>query len=323
MDRFGLRSLLRGLIAASLPLAALGCNADSLPGDADAGPPCTPLVVDMVARPQPDAFGSGGGGHAALVDGGFTTASLSQAECEVLCGFSFANCVAGAQACGQTAIDCFYQGTGRRPAGLASTAHAADCPQGAYWAGAAHLEAAAVYAFRALARELREHGAPRGLVARAIAAAGDEVRHARSTTALARRHGAAIARVEVVAPEPRTLAAIAEENAVEGCVRETWGALITAYQARAAGDKRVRRLMARIADDEVAHAELGWAVARWAEPRLSPTARRRARDARHAAFAAVVASTSVQQHAVLLDRCGLPSAPVARALAEGLRARLA
>ena len=53
------------------------------------------------------------------------------------------------------------------------------------------------------------------------------------------------------------------ENAREGCVRETFGALIAMHQAERAGDPIIRRAMRRIAEEETRHAELAWEVASW------------------------------------------------------------
>src|SRR6185369_2194729 len=105
-------------------------------------------------------------------------------------------------------------------------------------------------------------------------------RHARIAGALARRFG-------VDVPEPvreetplRSLADLALENAVEGCVRETWGALVALRQASRAADVEVRAAMGRIARDEVRHAELAWTIDRWLTPRLGAAQRQQVRSAR-------------------------------------------
>ena len=59
------------------------------------------------------------------------------------------------------------------------------------------------------------------------------------------------------------------ENAIEGCVRETYGAVVNLVEARASSDPVVRKAMRSIADDECRHAELAWAVAAWLRPRLT------------------------------------------------------
>ncbi|HEX7664753.1 MAG TPA: hypothetical protein VF407_09585, partial [Polyangiaceae bacterium] len=141
-----------------------------------------------------------------------------------------------------TIIDCQScpNGSGRRPEGLAAPRRANGAHTsaiGLYFAEMAHLEGASVHAFRSLESELVAHGAPVDLVAAACRAAEDEVRHAQETARLAHRHGATPPEVVVAKAEAvRTLEAIALENAVEGCVRETFGALVATWQAAHAAD---------------------------------------------------------------------------------------
>jgi hypothetical protein len=74
----------------------------------------------------------------------------------------------------------------------------------------------------------------------------------------------------------------------------------------------------RIAADETRHAELSWAVARWAEPRLAPAARRRVQAARSAAVSELrgsVQRTPAAPHDVV---AGLPPPELGAALASGL-----
>jgi hypothetical protein len=100
---------------------------------------------------------------------------------------------------------------------------------------------------------------------------------------LARRAGAPEAHtpaVRVRAPRQRTLERIARENAVEGCVRETYGAALAGVAAERADDAWVRTTLRRIARDETRHAELAWDVAHWIEARLELPARRRVERAR-------------------------------------------
>lgn len=173
----------------------------------------------------------------------------------------------------------FGRACGRRPSDMAlGCEHAADCDDarsevGAYLAEGARLEAAAVFAFELMARELTAHGAPAALVERCWAAAADEQRHTRLTCEAARRYG-----FEPILPEPHvrplpSLWQLALENTVEGCVRETWGALSAALQARTARDPQLAELYAAIAPDELAHAELSWDIQAWlsAQTGAAPT----------------------------------------------------
>jgi hypothetical protein len=188
---------------------------------------------------------------------------------------------------------------------------------GAWLAHAAWLEAASVYAFFRLADELALHGAPIALVRIARQSAMDEMRHAAVVASLAARFGARPAAVEVDPPAPRSLEAIAIENAVEGCVRETWGAIVASWQAATARDLEIRAAFARIARDETRHAALAWAVDRWATPRLGQTERARVADARAAAANELSGDIAHAPHLALL---GLPSGKHAHELLARSRA---
>jgi hypothetical protein len=100
--------------------------------------------------------------------------------------------------------------------------------------------------------------------------ARDEIRHAAQMTSLARRYGASPVAPRVAAPQRRRPALeIAQENAVEGCVRETFGALLAWQQATSAQDPVFARVLRGIAADETRHAALAWEVAAFIEPKLS------------------------------------------------------
>jgi len=204
-------------------------------------------------------------------------------------------------------------GVGRKPAGLVA-ARCLDAPSaiGAWLAEAAWLEAVSVHAFVQLARELEHHGAPRRLVRLAIAAARDEVRHAALVGQLAARYGARPPIPEVTLPAFRSLAEIAVENAVEGCVRETFGAVLALWQSTTARDPMIRDAFREIARDEARHAALAWEVDAWIATRIEAGARARVAAAR-ALAAHQLATTPAQPSAVL----GLP----ARQDLEGLLAR--
>ncbi len=211
---------------------------------------------------------------------------------------------------------------GRRPPGLLPGGSRRRNTLASHFARCAELEAASVPAFEVLAGELALHAAPAGLVARAGAAAFDEVLHARAVARLARAFGGRLQWRRRQALPPRTLEAVALDNAVEGCVHETYGALVAHYQARAAADRRVRRLSAALARDEARHASLAWDIARWAEARLSPASRRWIARARRGAFDALRASACADVPAVLRSDAGLPGPEVAPVLVDRLAQRL-
>lgn len=214
------------------------------------------------------------------------------------------------QKIGQT--DCHV---GRRPAGLCATPHARGVsPLPAFLAQAARLEAASVYAFERLARELAQLGAPATLITDARHSARDEVRHAHAMSALARRFGGEpIAPVISDLPE-RAPALIALENAVEGCVRESYGALLAHHQAQCALDPEVRAVMRAIAGDETRHAQLSWRVAHWLEPRLALDAQRALAFARSAALAGLLREIDPGFSPVEARAIGWPAPELERAL---------
>jgi hypothetical protein len=212
---------------------------------------------------------------------------------------------------------------GRRPDGL--VAHAADeCtdPVGRFFAEAAHLEAASVYSFERLAGELLDLDAPDELIAAAYSSREDEIRHARMTSKIAKRFGGRPIEPQVEELPARSKLAIALENATEGCVRETYGALVAHRQATAAKDPSIRCMMQLIAEDETKHAGLAWDVAAWLEPQLGADERELVNDARRRALGELRRELAADVHPELCTRAGMPDAATAVAMLDALDAQL-
>ena len=245
-----------------------------------------------------------------VLDGGFPDGG----NCSDYCAAP-ERCIITPTAAGTTLIQCYTDHTGRRPATLRPAALAAgESELGRLFAQMAHLEAASVHAFQTLAGELRAYGATDRLVAAALRAADDEVRHTRLMSGLARQFGGQPVAPEVDPPASRSLEEIALENAVEGCVRESFGALVATWQAHAACDPTVRRAMMVIAADETRHAELAWSIAGWSGTRLDGTARARVAEARQAALSHLRLETTREPGAELVSRAGVPSTAHAQTL---------
>ncbi|TKC90568.1 ferritin-like domain-containing protein [Polyangium fumosum] len=210
---------------------------------------------------------------------------------------------------------------GRVPAGLTSApADEGRSLLGDFLARAAHLEAASVIAFERLAAELSALGAPASLVHEARRAAEDEVRHADVVSALARaRGGGTPVSPHVEALPLRALFALALENAVEGCVRETFGALVGAHQARRAADAELAAAMQEIAADEARHAALSWKVHVWAMERLGPEERAHVQQAQADALSRLAASTTRAPAPEVARAAGLPGPTEAACLLDVLR----
>ena len=210
---------------------------------------------------------------------------------------------------------------GRRPAGLRldNTTGGGKNAVGEHFASMATLEAASVVSFRRLRRQLAAFGAPRELLERIRKAARDEVRHARATGALARKYGVTPAAPELGAcDESPSLFTIALENAREGCVRETYGALVAHLQMNRAGDADVRACMAAIADEETEHAALSWDIAEWIESQLDDAQRAELADERRDAFATLAHDLSAPVDPRVAQVSGVPMAADALRMLEGL-----
>jgi hypothetical protein len=221
---------------------------------------------------------------------------------------------------GEVTMDCndCFGGGGRRPRGLRRSEVRASSSLGVYFAKMAYDEAASVRAFERMQRELAAHDAPEALVRAAGRAVRDEVRHARLMTSRAEAHGAVVPSPRVRRAKTRSLEAIAKENAVEGCVHETFGALLLAWQAKHAPRASFRRAFARIAADEARHAALSWAVAQWLEGRLDARARARVEAAR----ARAVRSLGRSGAAIRVDGVGFPGRALRAAIAEAFAERV-
>ena len=216
-----------------------------------------------------------------------------------------------------------YPCGGRCPESLAPPASGrAGDALGAWLAANAHLEAASIDAFEILAAELGAHRAPRVLIQAAAAATADERCHADVIGRLAVSRGAALPAVHVKRGPVRDLEAVARENAVEGCVRETYAALLACRQARAATDPAIRSAMAGIARDETRHAALAWAVDGWSHALLPPAARKRVRGARHEAIERLGEATLAGLPPDDRARAGLPDEEEAARMATALGAAL-
>ncbi|MBW2460801.1 MAG: ferritin-like domain-containing protein [Deltaproteobacteria bacterium] len=208
---------------------------------------------------------------------------------------------------------------GRRPIGLVDAGEAnGKTKVAAFFAEIAHLEESAVTAFQVLGHELHSHGAPPALVRAAREAAEDEVRHTATMTRIARRFGAEPAPAKVTPQPVRSLYDIALDNATEGCVRETFGALIGTHQAAAAGDAEVSEALTVIAEDETRHAALSWEIAEWLHTRLTDEERTGVRRARARAVIELRAEMQCTPDADLVRVAGVPTAEAAVALVDRL-----
>ena len=266
-------------------------------------------------------------------DGCLTDPQQCRALCQSIARRWYSTAVA-VQAChlepnGTSRPDLYINGLGtsavcgRRPHGLRRTRNATHRSSlGEYLAQAAYLEAASVTAFERLGAELDAHRAPIRLGVAARRAARDEARHARLMGRLARTAGGRPPALRVAPARPRSLAALASENAVEGCVRETFGALVAWWQAAAAADPAVKSAARSIAPDESRHANLAWQINAWARPRLNRRSLGRVQAARVQAVDRLAAEWGQSLPAEVRNPLGLPDGPTALSLLAALDQQL-
>ncbi len=275
------------------------------------------------AREYTEVYTPPGNGDAGGSDGGLPV--LDQAECDRICGTNTISCsYASTDASGAVVVSCrspISCGAGRRPDGFRAASVQGLDPVGAWLATVADLEAASVDAFRALDGDLARLGAPSRLRRRARAAAADEVRHAATMRGLARRRGASAGRRPKMVPaRERAAVEVAIENAVEGCVRETFAAFVATVQAEHATDPAVRAAMRRIARDETRHAALAHAVDAWLHGVLGASERAAVERARQEAIARLEDEAPIALGDVAREALGIPEAAELRRAARALGA---
>jgi hypothetical protein len=211
---------------------------------------------------------------------------------------------------------------GRRPEGWCDRADEGPEGVGAWFSRLASLEAASVFAFERMAVELTLHGAPAELVDLAREAIDDERRHTALTADLARAWGCA-AQLPASAPMlPRSLDAVALDNAIEGCVRETYGALVASWQAEHARDARIASALRVIADDETRHAWLSWSTHAWLRGRLSDSDRDALDRAMREALSELRAAVDVDVSDDLVRTLGVPTRAQQCALVDALASQM-
>jgi hypothetical protein len=171
------------------------------------------------------------------------------------------------------------------------------------WLAEARAEHASIASFARSILELMAVGAPLDLLEASQRALADEIRHARACLSLAEKEaGASFGFGPLPALAPRTggLRRVALDTFDEGCVAETISAILAARAVDACTCNETRAVLARIAEDENAHAALAWRTLAWAlatdgSHELRDELRARALELRHAAFAPGPASGSAAE----------------------------
>lgn len=350
MNKNQLKSILRNAVMAALPVTMAGCASDPV---TDKPPVSTDPCRGPVTRSP---------GHSEITAPVYSmNVPLSTTECAKLCqklarkehdyewstligmeNFKASKCDTKLDAQGQGQLSCTadyimvdsdYTNApgcyspprpmvGRMPAGLHVEPVEAATLLGDYFADMAAMETAAITAFRYLARELEAYQAPAELIRLAKTAIIEETGHAQLAGLLSQACDTAVPHVEVADFQLRSLFEIALENAVEGCVNETFAAACGLWQHEQAGLEVFRAVIGHIAEEEIGHAALSWAIHEWVMPQLTASQQAHIRQAQAAAVEVLAQKFLHEEHPLVRQAVGLPQQAEAASLFQQLRTHL-
>jgi len=183
-----------------------------------------------------------------------------------------------------------------------------------WFARAFHAEASSVGSFLQLKAELQELHAPQSLLERCMKAAKEEVMHARMMSKYCAKEGGQAPNLDFGSIPTRNLFDLALDNAVEGCIFETYAALRAHYQSKNATDVRIRKIMKVIARDETEHAQLAWDIHHWLLPQLTESQKKTIKAAQQQAFIELRKSATHAAQDPMATELGLPSSQLAEDL---------
>ncbi|MBK7582387.1 MAG: hypothetical protein IPI67_19560 [Myxococcales bacterium] len=135
------------------------------------------------------------------------------------------------------------------------------------WTEIAGLEHSSIASFAKVALDLLALGAPPELVAATHHAALDEIEHATLAYAVASASSGVElgpGRLPIPGLVEHDLVSFAVATFRDGCVEETTGSIVARDLGAREAEPSLRRVLARIADDEDRHAELAWRMLGWA-----------------------------------------------------------
>ena len=127
-----------------------------------------------------------------------------------------------------------------------------------HFARQAQEEALSVFSFAELYQTVQAHNAPSSLLQRCVQALREEQMHTQMAISLCTKHGGDVPTISVPSQSTPNLFALTLHNALVGCIQESWAALLEQYQAM--HGTAHHHIQNRIAQDELAHAQLAWDI---------------------------------------------------------------
>lgn len=136
------------------------------------------------------------------------------------------------------------------------------------WTDIAAMEHASIASFARVVLQLMALGAPPDLLRAAHEAALDEIEHARLAFGIATASGAGPIGpgkidAQAMSVGPVDWSELAAATFRDGCVEETYGAVVAGDLAGEETSPTIRAVLERIARDEERHAELAWRMLAW------------------------------------------------------------
>ena len=191
-----------------------------------------------------------------------------------------------------------------------------------YLANMTAMETAAITAFEYLVRELKAYGAPALLIAQAQQAVIEEQRHSEMAGLLAAAHQADVSVIKVDDFSLRSLYEIALENAIEGCINETFAAACGLWQSEHAQMPVFKKVIAHITDEEMGHAALSWDIHEWLMPQLTPSQQQTIHNAQAEAVETLIANFKQKGDSAQQLAFGLPDETGATAIFAQLQSSI-
>ena len=161
-----------------------------------------------------------------------------------------------------------YEGRGNGSIRKQSTGEGSN-PVAIWSARAYHAEASSVAAFLQIRTELDAFGAPQELIDRCLKAACDEVAHAKAMRQICLQHGGSLSKLEFGSLPSRSIFEFAIDNIEEGCVGEAYAAMCVLFQSQQLPPSDTKKLLQKIAEDELKHVELAYDIHTWCCSQLS------------------------------------------------------
>jgi hypothetical protein len=187
---------------------------------------------------------------------------------------------------------------------------------------ATQAEIGSVGAFLIMREELRKMGAPKNLISQCLTAAQDEIKHARMMHTVCVSLGQKATAPTIDCVPKRSYFSLAMENAIEGCIHESYAAIQALYQSQHAKTPELRELFTAIATDEIQHAQLSLQIHHWLMSKLTREQQNTILKAQQKSVGQLIEYHTTHEPAAQTSILGLPDSKSAVKMTQTLFASL-